>query len=366
MKFSLVLLVILFGLALSRCRWIEEFKLETLLSSSQEREKFKKTISFWEGKFHTHGVGYNRNSGMSYDGRRIDFETGAPKELHYWTASSKEALHLNMLTLALNGKEEARLFFHSSTCPPEESIERCVAKYNWPATRNLIFNVLQKKIMTYFKFVKEYPGFGGQIPWVLVDDNGFKPDTPWLSRTPGLDNGQLGWSIVALNHVLKKLNTKESNELLQMYETYLKLFKETAPIIFYEGEGKIRTVTVINNTQIKPFPNNYRSESPCGNPCYLDDPYEGELLAFFLYFYGDIKDKEKIWEIKRKKLVSVDYPSKEGNITCQRGHWFSSHEQWKFMYLPYNDIPIHKRIFTNGEKFSNFFVKLQGSNHELL
>ena len=344
-------LTILISFTFSQCRWSEKFTKESLLSSEIERNKFQKLVMFWEGKFHSHGIGYNKNSGMTYDGRRIDFESGEPQELHYWTASSKEALHLNMLTLALNGNENARLFFFSSICNSEDSFEKCIAKYSWSQTRDLIYEILEKKIKTYMKFVMENPGFGGQIPWVLVNDKGFKPDTPWKSRTPGLDNGQLGWSLIALNHVLKKINTSRSNQILSQYEKYLQLFKETASIIFYEGNGKIRTVSVINKTNVRPFPENYRSEIPCGNPCYLDDPYEGELLAFFLYFYGkDIKDKEKIWEIKRPKLVSVDYPSKKGNITVQQGHWFSSHEQWKFMYLPYNDVQVHKRVFMNGEK----------------
>lgn len=39
-----------------------------------------------------------------------------------------------------------------------------------------------------------------------------------------------------------------------------------------------------------------------------------------------------------------------GPITVQRGWWFSSHEQWKFLELPYLDVPISKRVFINGEK----------------
>jgi hypothetical protein len=38
------------------------------------------------------------------------------------------------------------------------------------------------------------------------------------------------------------------------------------------------------------------------------------------------------------------------SITVQRGWWFSAHEQWKYMMLPYVDIPINKRVFYNGER----------------
>lgn len=38
------------------------------------------------------------------------------------------------------------------------------------------------------------------------------------------------------------------------------------------------------------------------------------------------------------------------SITVQRGWWFSAHEQWKYMMLPYIDIPINQRVFYNGER----------------
>lgn len=68
-------------------------------------------------------------------------------------------------------------------------------------------------------------------------------------------------------------------------------------------------------------------------PCYLDDPYEGELMVWLLEFFGTLDKNEidSIWKLKRGKLQSVEYPTPMGPITCQRGWWFSSHERKLFI-----------------------------------
>jgi hypothetical protein len=56
--------------------------------------------------------------------------------------------------------------------------------------------------------------------------------------------------------------------------------------------------------------------------CYLDDPYEGELMAVFLDLFGEWKndeERDQIWVVKRPLLQSVDYKTPNGSITVQRG-----------------------------------------------
>jgi hypothetical protein len=43
-------------------------------------------------------------------------------------------------------------------------------------------------------------------------------------------------------------------------------------------------------------------------------------------------------------------PNTNETITVQKGWWFSSHEQWKYMFLPYLQTDIHKRLFLNNER----------------
>jgi len=116
--------------------------------------------------------------------------------------------------------------------------------------------------------------------------------------------------------------------------------------------GHILAVTKVLNNTAQPTEANF--DKTCDNPnCYLDDPYEGELFAFFLDLFQtwdnqtgtwQIKnlskkkcrtltqllcaplDRSLIWINKRVKLQSVEYYSPQGPITVQRGWWFSSHE----------------------------------------
>jgi len=74
---------------------------------------------------------------------------------------------------------------------------------------------------------------------------------------------------------------------------------------------------------------------------------------FFLDLFGkwpDPDEKEQVWINKRGKLQAVNYPTPNGPITVQRGWWFSSHEQWQYLELPYTEVPINKRVFLNGER----------------
>jgi hypothetical protein len=72
-------------------------------------------------------------------------------------------------------------------------------------------------------------------------------------------------------------------ELAQRYDAYLGVMKKNAVMIFYDGGGRIRAVTKIMNTTLPPSPENYENDN---NDYFLDDPYEGELMAFFMDFFG--------------------------------------------------------------------------------
>lgn len=158
---------------------------------------------------------------------------------------------------------------------------------------------------------QQYPGFGGYLPWFKVADDGIHLLQGWLDTVPGklinklcnifivaLDNGQLVWGLIALVPALEKLDPA----LATRYNSYIKMLIQNAIPIFYEGEGKIRAVTKIKDVKAKPTVENYKSE---GFAYWLDDPYEGELYAFFLDLYAPweqfgftMNEREKIWIYK--------------------------------------------------------------------
>lgn len=317
------------------CRFAPLFTQEELLNDDHKREQFIQAVLRYEAHFHAPGVGYHYLSGHTFDGHDLNYTTGglAPP-LHYWSAPSKEAIHVGILALALAGNERAELFLNSSSVDGDG--------------RRLAIDLLTKKINTYYKWNATYPGFGGFMPWVFVYDWGIVPATGWENQVPGLDNGEWIWSLMAAQWALSRLGPKYK-ALADQYQRYIQMLADNSITVFYDGGGRIRCVTKILNTSALPFPGNYETSGWC----YLDDPYEGELFAVFMYLYGrwhDIHEAENIWIYKRGMLQSVDYPTPHGPITCQRGYWFSAHEQWKYLELPYMDIDINRRVFMNGER----------------
>lgn len=97
-------------------------------------------------------------------------------------------------------------------------------------------------------------------------------------------------------------------------------------------------------------------------------------MAYFMDLYAPwslynftSEERNKIWLNKRPKLVRVEYntttPSSsidQKQVTVQQGYWFSSHEQWKYFYLPYQDIELQRRLFINGEKVRVYHSAVYG------
>jgi hypothetical protein len=310
---------------------------------------FLANISLMESNFHSNGVGINEMSGLTYDGTTIDYDTGRPHPggLHAFTASSKESLHLNLLARALEGNSYAQMFINNGVAG-ESAIARALL-------------ILERKISSYEKFNQQYPGFGGYLPWFRVTDEGISLLPEWSDSTPALDNGQLLWAMMAVQKVLEP----KSPELARRYKQWVQLMQHSSIPMFYDGGGIIRAVSKIRDIKAQPTPENYYNAIAS---YYLDDPYEGELFAFFMDLYSPWElfnytkaEREKIWEYKRKKLRNVSLKiNATASITVEEGYWHSSHEKWKYLVLPYTDVPINRRIFLNGERARTWYSCMQG------
>jgi hypothetical protein len=92
------------------------------------------------------------------------------------------------------------------------------------------------------------------------------------------------------------------------------------PQVFYAGAGKVCAVTDIHDMTLPP--NDPAQTYKCEGTGTLNDPYEGELFTWWLYFFGGLSanDKVAIWVVKRPQLVSVEYKMGGiGPITVQEG-----------------------------------------------
>ncbi len=362
------------------CRYASRYDIRDLVSSETVRNRFMLEMAFWEGKFNVDGLGVNRASGLTYDGHGIDYDTGLPHlPAHSFSAASKECIHLGLLALALTGNNSVASTFIKSSIVHDD--ERKFANFRRKAkqaatssvfddspptspsaprkrfydVQSYVLDVLERKITSYEKWNKKYPGFGGYLPWYAVSDDGMDLLWDWQDRVPSLDNAELIWTLATTAIVLEDIGQKS---LANRYWNYFKLLAETSIMVFYEGDGKIRCVTRVRNITAQPSFENYGPEGAPAAECYLDDPYEGELMAFFMDFYSDwnranmsaAEERDKIWKLKRRKLQKATLHTAEGPIDVERGWWFSSHEKWKYMILPYTDVEINRRVFINGEK----------------
>jgi hypothetical protein len=324
------------------CRFAPLFDQQELISNPKTRDAFLRASMYWEGQFHK--VGFSESNGLTFDGTGLNYSTGEPAApLHYWTAASKESIHMMMLARALEGNEYARIFVS-----PDDQTDSVVV--------DRVLTILERKVTTLEDWNDNYPGFGGYLPWVANYPSGVVPMPAWTNSVPALDNGEMIWGLYACKVATQSRSDQRSLSLAARMSSYLGLLASTARTVFYAGQGHIRAVATIKDPQAAPTdPSNYGMDcNPKISNCWLDDPYEGELFAVFMDLYSqwpNQTDRDSVWVAKRAKLQSVTYTSGSGPITVQRGFWFSSHEQWKYLELPYlSASPINKRVFLNGER----------------
>lgn len=179
---------------------------------------------------------------------------------------------------------------------------------------------METKLKTYLRFNETYPGFGGFLPWVKTDKHNMTPNTDWDNLVPGLDNGELLWAVYGCIEALEGRPEPKFQDLAKSWQNWFDYVSSTAAKVFYIGKGKVCAVTEMKNQSL---PVNHPSQTyKCETKTYLDDPYEGELLTYFLQFFSDLSDanKKKLWEYKRPKLESDEYDlGGVGPITVRKG-----------------------------------------------
>lgn len=93
------------------CRFALKYTKEDLVSNADIRHQFLDQVYTWEAKF-VKELGVDPKSGLTFDGQQLDVETGLPiGKPHLFTASSKESIHLTILSKALNNDIKALHFY---------------------------------------------------------------------------------------------------------------------------------------------------------------------------------------------------------------------------------------------------------------
>ena len=329
----------------SSCRFAPLFHGDDVFANATVRETFLLAHAKMESYFMKY-IGLDQSTSLTHDGHRLSIESGLPyKKPHMFSAPSKESVHVAVLAKVLD-KSSA---IANATYTIADALE-----------------VLEKKVTSMEKFSAQFPGFGGFFPWVSYDgEGGVSPAWDWQNRVPSLDNGELFWAAFAVSNILNRSEYVLAKPGLGARWTNIwRSMVKNAKAVFYDGNGNFRTVTNLKNQSLPVENNTYT-----GQPSYLDDPYEGELFTDFVFLFCDDlneTEKELIWVNKRAMLQKVDLPvtildnvtnaTHVENITVQRGFWFSAHEQWKYLMLPYTMSETNRRVFLNGERARTWYA----------
>lgn len=245
--------------------------------------------------------------------------------------------------------------------------------------------ILSSKLRTYTSFNSSYPGFGGLLPQSVANESGIRPTPGSVNTVSGLENGKLLWSVYGLVEVLHHSNKTQFRQLGDRWQKWLDYASQNAARISYRGAGRVCAVATLDQTLL---PTDYEQKYTCEGLKHLNDPHEGELFTWWLYFFGPLSAscKEQLWLAKRPQLRAVNYtgstvntdfsyhnmseykglPVQDGQsirpITVQQGIWFSSREQWKILEMPYLDVPLVRRLFHNAERVRTCNSMLMGQN----
>jgi hypothetical protein len=294
-----------------------------------------------ESNFFTLGIAVNDSTYLTQDGVFLNSISLQPVgKASPFSAASKESLHLNLLAkVVLNDDRAQQLLFGLDT---DNAVIRALS-------------ILEEKVTTYEQFDAVYPAFGGFLPWFISENRGdgvsMYPLSGWEDSMPALDNGQLAWSIFLVYHSLYKMGYEA---IASRYEQRFNKMATNVKTLFFDTQRNV----ISGISQFTDSSGNPDSSLPPEQLIYIKDSYaltdsfEGELMAVFMALFSpDLSEiqKQQLWA--NKFVNTRNYAATTGDtLTVIEGWAFSSHEQWKFLILPYLDNKISRDLFLNGEK----------------
>jgi hypothetical protein len=312
-----------------------------------EADKYIEKVARRESNSQRPGVMYDGETGLTYDGHAIDSKTGkltgGPRN---WSAASKESLDIMMLVKAVQGDKASQLAI-SRSGRPEDAVGTALDR-------------LGRKIDSYASFNQRYPAFGGFLPWFKVEgkpgERRMVPMADWKNKAPGLDNGQLAWSVY---HAARALRASGHPQLAAKYEAQFSMMKGNVVKMFYDpGRQALRAEARFRGPQNRaPRDNEYENNKD--NDYYLEDAAEGMAMVHFADLFGNWRSapggQAAIWANARRD--PAQFATADGRrITVVRGWRFSSHEDWAHLILPINDVPVASTLYANAQRVRTTFA----------
>lgn len=131
---------------------------------------------------------------------------------------------------------------------------------------------------------------------------------------------ELWWSVYAWIQVLEKVDQHGYQDLAKGWKAWLDYTLTNMVKIFHRGNGVVCAVTEIGDQALSV--DDPAQTYKCEGSGVLNDPYEGELVAYMFHLFGDLseEDKDALWVAKRPQLVKDEYEmGGVGPITVERG-----------------------------------------------
>jgi hypothetical protein len=342
---------------------------QDLVSKPQVAEQFMMEYMKQEGEYFR----IASEEGIALDGWELTSTLDIAKRREH-TAASKECLHKAVLVKGLYGDPLA---------------VQLIGKGSPSDTRRIALEILEDAIDSYEQYNRDYPGYGGFLTWIKIQDGQVMPTSDWTGLVPALDPGEWVWSLYAVYHALYYV---KENALADRYHLYFDMLVKNAPAMFYDpATGKVRAEVRIKNVNAKQIvPSNYENNKP---DYYLDDVYEGMMMNLFLVLFTDLpaSDKSRLLadihyykfpenqadiaaleataqsleangETRRPQLIrdaiayATQHPDSMSYGTTYIG-WpgvspraGSPHIKWAYMFLPFTDNPIARKIYEIQEE----------------
>lgn len=313
------------GNTASSCGWSRPgFTVEEVFHDPQKADAFVQDYLQREAAWFT--MARNPRTFLTRDGFQVDAATGTATAVRDYSAPSKESLDIGLCVKALTADPRAAVL---------------VGGGDPAVARTRAASILAGKMDTFEKWHRDYPGYGGFMPWFVNGDNGVEPTDDWMGHCPGLDNGEWAWSMLVAERALRDQGFVD---LADRYERYNGILQSSAARMWYDPEvGGVRGDVRI----IDPKSADTRYET-IGITTGEHGVHEGQMHLLYVTLMSRdaqggraLTDEQvdRVWDGIHMKRVEH-----EAGTTWQ-GFWGSPHESWAYLFLPYRDLPEYRDLF---------------------
>lgn len=267
-------------------------------------------------------------TGLAFDGVDLDPKTLELSGYRRLTATSKECTDVAVMAKMLTGHPLASRLIGSGDVRAE------------------VLAILGRKIDSYERFDREYPGYGGFMPWIRIGADGSlgPANEHWEHNVPSLDNGEWMFTLLALEHVLRQ---QGETVLADRYKAWNERLARSVRRVFWDEEKRaVRVQAKISDIRDP----NATYESHTGD-AFIRGPHgvhEGAMILHYMSLYANPglspEDVKHLWSETRMEPVE----HKHG--TTWQGYWGSPHEEWEFAIMPKRDQPEWAQLFRIRQK----------------